>query len=63
MASNVTETTPEQRQANFDAKEYYMFDRVSGERYCDIMTRDQFNIMLERKTREADGRYKRYDDV
>jgi hypothetical protein len=44
--------TLEERQAEFDAKEYFMHDRITGVRYCDIMTPKQFQQMKDNMERK-----------
>jgi len=47
----MTKTTKEQRQAEFDAKKYFMHDRTTGARWCDIMSPEQFQKMKKNMER------------
>ena len=40
------------KQTKFDADEFHMFNITTGLRYCDTMTKEQFDKMLKNRERE-----------
>ena len=50
-----SKTTLRERQEKFDAEEFSMFNRVTGQRYCDTMTREQFEQMKKNMEKEHDN--------